>query len=119
MKKLEYQWFVKPRNGLTNQLIMNSGYSFDINLRQEKGQRFYKVEWEFIKYLYIQEEDWLNFSVHNRLGENGELYNITKTIRQMFPRNYVELQEVIKEVLVILSHPNHFANDKVATTFAK
>lgn len=85
--KLEYQWFVKPRNGLTNESIAAelsaSGQSFDAELRGRNGQRFYQVEWSFIRALYELRNESMSFSVHNRVGRDGELRNVTDVVKQM------------------------------------
>lgn len=83
-----YQWFVKPRNGITNEAIAAelaaSGQSFDAELRQRNGQRFYRVEWSFIKALYELRNESMAFSIHNRVGRDGELRNVTDVVQQMF-----------------------------------
>ena len=86
--EIEYQWFVKPRNGITNESIAAelaaSGQSFDAELRKRNGQRFYQVDWSFIKALYELRNESMSFSVHNRVGRDGELRNVTRVVDRMF-----------------------------------
>ena len=87
MGGLEYQWFVKPKNSLTNETIAAelaaSGHASDTEIRSGAGEGMYRVEWSFIRSLYELRNGSISFSVHNRIGRDGELRNVTDIADRM------------------------------------
>ncbi len=77
----EYQWFVEPKNSLTNEAIAAelaaSGRASDTEIRSRAGERMYRVEWSFIRSLYELRNGSMSFSVYNRIGRDGTPRNVT------------------------------------------
>jgi hypothetical protein len=97
--KLEYEFFISPQTGLTNERLNDI---IDIELSQ-KGNGLYSISKEKLKELFELKFDLqgtggrasdqpIEFSVHRRLGPDGRLRHLTQPEIETLLRDHLGLK---------------------------